>query len=654
MSDYPNLLSPITIGNVEIRNRILTSAHQTNLGEAHRPTDRMIAYHAERAKGGIGLIVLEGVRCHPTTRPARFNLIGWDRDALPDYRALVDEIHSHGAKTFAQLLHVGRVANPMETRLALWSASQVSVPGVFGGHTSVQTHAMTLAEIGELCEWYARCARNMIDAGFDGVEIHAGHGYLLQQFLSPLTNFREDDYGGDLRNRVRIAHEVVDAVRTELGPDPALGVRISADELTPGGLTTADTRKVARWFEDTGQIDYISVSHSTTVPFAHARQIADMSFPQAPFVHLAAEIKQALTRLPVFAVCRIIEPEIAEDVIASGKADLVCMVRAHLAEPHIANKLSEGRASDIRTCIGCNQGCIGRVNASQTIGCLTNPEAGRESELGSIVPARHKRSVVVVGGGPAGMEAARVAALRGHTVTLFERSESLGGQLNTLVRAPNRQDFAKFVGWLTRQLNALSVRVNLGVEADGGRIQAEEPDAVVLATGSVPALPSLPGLDDSPVTVLSADDVLHGRADDAGVVVLLDDDGHHKAASTAEYLAAGGAEVHLVTQADVVAWEITSVSRTPAIERLDALGVNRHPSHWFESIAGSTVHLGSGLDVPNVDAIVAVVPNRPRSTLADELTASGKYADVLMVGDCLAPRRAIEAVREGHVAGRAV
>ena len=657
LTDYPNLLSPIKIGNIEVRNRIVSSAYQTNLGESHRPTDRMIAYHAERARGGVGLIILEGIRAHPTTRPARYNLIAWDRSAIPSYRTLVDAIHEHGAGVFAQLLHLGRAANPMETRLPLWSASEISAPTVFGLNPSVQTHSMTVSEIRELCEWYARGASNMIEAGFDGIEVHAGHGYLIQQFLSPLTNLRSDEYGGNLRNRVRVALEVIDAVRTEIGSDPAFGVRISADELVPGGLTLADTTRIARWLEDTGQIDYVSVSHSTTVPYAHARQVADMSFPPASFVHFAEGIGDALAHLPVFTVCRIIDPALAESIIAEGKADLVCMARAHIAEPHIALKLAEGRAADIRQCIGCNQGCAGRINAGQSVGCLINAEAGRELELGQISAAPCPKTVVVIGGGLAGLEAARVAALRGHRVTLFEQSGRLGGQINTLVRAPHRGEFGKIVDWLTGQLDQLGVQVVLNTAVDTQRVHQEKPDAVIVATGSEPATPYLAGLEDSRIGTLSCDDVLLGRAEGVSVVVLLDEDGHHKSASTAEYLAGAGAVVHLVTRAESAAAEITSVSRTPALERLVAAGVIVHTESWFHEAQGSTVVLeatrgGELAEVTDVNLVVTAVANRRRAGLAEDLVESVEIPVVTVVGDCLAPRRALEALHEGHLAAR--
>ena len=656
---YPNLLSPIRIGNLDVRNRIVSSAYQTNLGEGYRPTERLIEYHVTRARGGVGLIVLEGIRVHPTTRPARYNLIGWEEESLDGYRRLVDSAHQHGAKVIAQLLHLGRAANPMETRLPIWSASQISAPAVFGLNTSVMTHAMTVAEIEEISDWYARCASNMVEAGFDGIEIHAGHGYLIQQFLSPLTNFRDDEYGGTLRNRARFASKVTESVSRAISSDKVLGIRISADELVDGGLTTTDTTQFARWLEESGKIDYISVSHSTTVPASHARQIADMSFPAAPFVKFATEVKQVVRSIPIFTVCRITDPDIAESIISEGKADLVCMARAHIADPEFGLKLSQGRESDIRHCIGCNQGCAGRINAGQPVGCLVNAEAGRELELGPVPHAATARSVVVVGGGVAGMEAARVAALRGHSVTLYEQKEELGGQVQTLVKAPSREDFGKIVVWLQEQLAKLEVRVVMSTMVDKQLLESSDAEAVVLATGSIPVLPTLPGLGTGGISLATPDDVLEGRVLAGPVVVLLDGDGHHKAASTAEYLAEKGSKVHLVTRAESVSPEITSVSRTLAIERLVDRGVIMHTSCWFDSARQTVVELtntttGGRFEVPDVSLVVAALPNRPSTVLEGSLEDLSGGVEIRVVGDCVAPRRALEAIEEGYLAGRAL
>ena len=497
-------------------------------------------------------------------------------------------------------------------------------------------------------------------AGMDGVEIHCAHGYLVQQFLSPLTNFRTDEYGGTLQNRTRFAIELIRAVRTAVGRDSVVGVRLTADELVPGGLTLEHTSQIARWFEETGDLDYLNVTHSTVEPMSHAQQVADMSWPDASFIHLTAAIKQATVGIPVFAVCRIIDPIVAEAIIADGRADMVCMTRAHIADAEIGRKLQQSRYDDIRQCIGCNQGCAGRVNHGQPIGCSINAEAGREYELESLGPASRRKSVAVVGEGPAGMEAARVAALRGHAVTLYEQRTQLGGQIATLVKAPHRQEFGKIVAWLENQIKKLSVCVNLEVEATPDRLLRDTHDAVIVATGSVPASPAIPGTGEVGSTrLVSVDDVLHLRVPAVSRAVLLDGDGHHKAASTAEFLAESGAEVHLVTRSAQVAPEITGYSQTPAIKRLLDRGVTLHTHSWIREVLGRRVILDSHLTddeviMDDVDLIVAAVPNRPASELYELLARDGRFRDVSAVGDCVAARRVTEAIREGHMAARSL
>ena len=395
---FPHLLSPVRVGNVEIRNRLVASAHATALPTERRPNRRLAAYHAARAKGGIGLIILENSRVHPTGRAGLIALEGWQEEHVPHYRMVADAVHEHGAKIFAQLHHPGRNANSQDTLLPVWAPSGIPVPWANPSGSNELPHEMTQEEIAELLRWWARCAVNMQRAGMDGVEIHGAHGFLIGQFLSQVTNHRKDEYGGTLANRARFPLAVARAVREAVGRDFAVGMRLSADELIPGGFGVEETKQVARWLEESGDLDFLNISHSVEyAAYSLSQQVADMSWPQGAYVHLAEAIKKATEGIPIFTVCRIVDPVLAEKIVEEGKADLVCMTRAHLADPEIGRKLMTGRAADIRPCIGCNQGCCGRaLIVGKPIGCAVNAEAGREEEWGSLPAAARPKNVVVI------------------------------------------------------------------------------------------------------------------------------------------------------------------------------------------------------------------------------------------------------------------
>ena len=654
-SQFPNLLSPIRIGNVEIRNRMLSSAHGTGMFQGHRPTPSLLGYHVARARGGIGLIIVQGTAVHPTAGTGLAGPIGWDEELVPAWRELADAVHEHGTKIIVQLLHPGKSANSLATMLPLWSAS--SVRSLSGNEMS---HAMTKDEIEELIDYYVRCAVNMKKAGMDGVEFHGAHGYIIQQFFSTVTNHRTDEYGGSMENRTRFGLELSHAVRQAVGRDFVVGMRISADELQPGGLTLKEMAPIAARLEEAGDLDFINVSHSVGGGMSFAQQQADMSWGQAPFVHLAEGIKKATKGIPIFTVCRIIDPTIAEGVIASGKADMVVMTRAHIADPEIGRKLMEGRPFDIRQCIGSNDGCGGRGHRGQPVGCTINPEAGREHELGPIVRVSNPMAVAVVGGGPGGMEAARVAAERGHVVALYERDARLGGQIKTATKVPYREEFGNMVAWLEYQLRRLNVVVKLETEATPATLYEEGAEAVIVATGSVPQLPQIPGIGESGIPALaSIDDVLEGRVQVGKRVLLLAADNHHKSASTAEFMAGKGAQVHVVTESETVASDITRTSRAPVIQRLKESRVVFHTDSWIKEVSERTVVLndlynGDETAVEDVDLVVGGKFNLPNTDLYDALKKDGRISHVVAVGDCVSPRKVIEAMREGHMAGRAV
>ena len=654
-SRFSHLLSPIRLGAVEVRNRMLISAHSSGMYQNNRPTPQNNAYHEARARGGVGLIIIQGTTVHPSSYGGLQSPVGYVDDAIPAWRVLADAVHRHGAKIFVQLLHFGKSGQSLATMLPLWSASRTKA---LSGNE--YTHAMTKGEIEEVIEGYAHSASIMKQAGMDGVELHGAHGYLIQQFLSPVTNHRTDEYGGSEENRARFALEVGDAVRASVGSDFAVGIRLSADELQPDGMTTKEMAPMAALLEEKGDFDFFNVSFSVGGGMPFAMQQADMTWEQAPFVHYAAEIKKATKGIPIFTVCRIIDPEIANDIVATGKADMCVMTRAHIADPDIGRKLMEGRPSDIRHCIGSNDGCGGRAHRGQPIGCSINPEAGRELELGPLTRAETPKSVAVVGGGPGGMEAARVAASRGHAVVLYEKASRLGGQLNTVAKVPTRGEFGNIVAWLELQLDRLGVVVRLDTEAAVEDLVNEGAEAVIVATGSAPQQPEIRGLRESGVpTLASIDDVIEGRVEVGKRAVLLAAENHHKSPNAADVMSAKGAEVHLVTRSEVVASDIIVTSRPPVIARMKENGVVFHREHWIKQVSERTavlaeVDTGEETVVEDVDTIVGGEFNAPSDSLYEALLEDGRIPTVVAVGDCVSARKVIEAMREGHLAARAL
>ena len=371
MTTFQYLFTPLQIGNVTVENRIVVMPHTTLLSTDHLIGDRHVAYYEERAKGGAGLIVVETLIVHPTSQPLMNEAFAYDEREVPRYRQLTAAVHAHGTKIFAQIAHGGRqLIDGSISGLPLWGVSPVAL-----SVASEVPHEMDEEEIAELIEAYARCATYVRDGGFDGVELHASHGYLIQQFFSPLSNTRTDRWGGALDNRMRFAFEVMSAVRRAVGKDFVLGMRLSADEFVPGGLTTDDTQEIARHLVATGQLDYLSVSAGMgQTPFLIT---CDMNFPPASQAYLAGLIREVSGDVPVFASQRVNDPILAEQILAEGQADMVGMTRALLCDPELPRKARAGLLDDIRACIACNQNCIGRIMQSKSIGCIQNAAVGR-------------------------------------------------------------------------------------------------------------------------------------------------------------------------------------------------------------------------------------------------------------------------------------
>lgn len=650
MTEFRYLFSPLRIGSLVVPCRIHFAAHMTNFAERHEIADRHIAYYEERARGGCGLITTEELTVHPTDQAYERLVDAFEPRVVPGFKRLTTAIHRYDTRIFAQLNHNGIQGDGKNSRLPVWGPSPGKDP-IF----RETAKEMEEEEIAECVAFFARSALHAAEGGFDGIELQLGHSSLIRQFLSPATNHREDRYGGSLENRMRFCLEIVSAIRRALGRAFPLGVRLNADEMHPrGGLTLRDAQEIARRLEADAQLDFFDLSLGT---FDHLFLVeGSMHTPLAYTVPLAAAIRSVVT-LPVFCTNRINDPHLAEKILENGHADMIGMVRALICDPELPNKAREGRFEDIRHCIACNQGCIGRMGLGFRLGCLQNPAVGEERDLGvgTLRPARAPKTVVIVGGGPAGLEAARVAALRKHRVVLFEREGELGGQNLVAGLAAGRQEITGVTRWLTGQIRKLDIDLRLGVEADVETVLREQPDAVVVATGSLPRPRPFPGTWTSPPVVTSVQ-VLTGRVETGQRVLLIDLEGHHQGTGTAEFLADRGKEVHVLTPALFVGGKLGPLQDLYlARQRLLRKGVTSTPDTAVLSIEGTTVkalnvYSNAMTDIEGYDTLVLVAGNAPCDGLYFAL--KGKVPELYRIGDCAAPRKTDAAILEGHRVGR--
>lgn len=652
------ILEPFPVGSLMLRNRVVLPGHTTNFGHANRPTERYAAYLAERARGGVGLIITEGIRVHPTSAGRHISLGSFGDESIEDYAFVVNAVKAHGAKIFAQLLHAGRQANGDATRTAAWAPSPVA-----WSSGAYPPHAMGHREIRTVVDAFGAAARRMQQAGFDGVEVHLGHGHLLQQFLSPATNLRDDEYGGSLSNRLRIAREVLQAI-TQAAPGLPIAFRVSANEFLPGGLEPAAVIEIVNELSNQVVPTYINVSHSAyQASWSLATQIADMDFPHAAFKGHAILFKAGCPGVPILAVCRLDSLKEAAELVENGEADLVGLVRPHIADPNLVLKAQSGPTHSQRSCLACNQACIQRVEQSLPISCVVNPEVGFEAEWSetrrhlALTPhAAMRTKVLVVGGGPAGMAAALAADSAGHDVTLMEAASQLGGQFVRAAAVPGRERLGLLTIDAERELRASTVRVLLEATADKSTFGADEWDEVIIATGSTPsqryADAGMMALD-----CWSAADVAAGKMDlPPGDIVLVDDEGTITGSGLAESLAKLGRTVHIVSANAGLASRVTTYSRLALVKRFIDLGVQVHLLATVENIGQGEMTLvspywKSALKLRNVAAIVDAGSARANDVLFRTLDAGGNAPRLHIVGDANAPRTAFEAVFEGRMAG---
>ncbi len=653
MAEFKLLFSPLRLGSVVVANRISFSAHLTNFGENNKISEKHVYYYRERARGGAGLIVTEELSVHPSDHPYEELVFAFAPDVIPGFKRLTQTIHRYETKIFAQLNHNGSQGDGSFTRKAVWGPSQTFDP-IFREWCK----EMELEEIEECVRSFAGAAKHCREGGFDGIEIQIGHSSLIRQFLSPLTNRREDEYGGNLDGRFRFCREVIEAVRRATGSDFTVGVRLNADEMHPrGGLTVKDAAEIARRLEATGLIDFVDLSIATFYNLYLVE--GSMHTPLAYTVPLASTIKSGVT-LPVFATNRINDPHLAERILADGHADMIGMVRALICDPDLPNKAREGRTGDIRHCVADNQGCIGRMGLGHGLSCIQNPAVGREGELGSdtLSPADRAKKVVVVGAGPAGLEAARVLALRGHSVILFEKGAKPGGQILIASKATGRSEIEGVSRWLIGQVSKLAnIELRLLTAATDQMVLDQNPDAVVVAAGSTPPEKPFPG-EYGPPTAVNLWQVLNEEVNLGERVVIVDMDGHHGCNATAEFLADRGKKVHILTPSLSIGSNLGPLQDFHLSRRRLALkNVTFTNDVAVLEIQGTVikcvqVYSGEFLEFADHDNIVFAARNQSVDHLYFSL--KGKVNELYRIGDCVAPRKLDSAILEGRMIGRII
>lgn len=639
---FPHLFEPLVLRGKRLKNRIMSSGHDTSMPTDNRVNAQLIAYHRARAEGGVGLIVLQVAGVHDSARYTSHVLMATDDACIDGYRELADICHAQGTVVLSQIFHPGREI--MESADGLLAVAY-SASGVPNERFRVMPRALDQAMIDEIVSGYAAAARRLHQAGIDGVEVVASHGYLPAQFLNPRVNRRTDDYNGVLEQRLRFLREIIAAVRAATDPQFIIGLRISADERDSEGLTESESLEAVQHLQT--QLDYVHIVAGTSASTGGAVHIVPpMAIAAAYLADAAATFKASLS-IPLFVTGRINQPQEAELILARGQADVCGMTRALICDPLMPAKTLDGRAEDVRACIACNQACIGHFHKGLPISCIQHPETGRELHFGNLQPTLKRRRIMVVGGGPAGMKAAAVAAQRGHDVTLFEASGQLGGQVLLAQLLPRRSEFGGASTNLQREMTLAGVRVLRNTRVDRALVEQQRPDHVIIATGAEPYWPAFER--GGELQVVDAWQVLRNQVTLGRSVVVVDWRCDWIGPGIAERLVRAGHQVQLAVNGTHCGENLPLYVRDQLAGELHRLGIPIIPYARLYGCDDSTVYLqhsasGEPMLLENIDSLVLCQGHQPVDTLGAELAGLMPFE---RIGDCLAPRTAEEAIYEG-------
>jgi 2,4-dienoyl-CoA reductase-like NADH-dependent reductase (Old Yellow Enzyme family) len=639
---FPHLFEPLQLRGKRLKNRIMSSGHDTSMPTDNRVNPQLIAYHRARAEGGVGLIVLQVAGVHDSARYTSHVLMATDDDCIEGYRELARTCHAHDTVVLSQIFHPGREI--MESADGLLAVAY-SASGVPNERFRVMPRALEASMIDEIVAGYAAAARRLYQAGIDGVEVVASHGYLPAQFLNPRVNRRTDGYNGGLEQRLRFLREIIAAVRAVTDEQFIIGLRICADERDAEGLTESESLEAVQSLQ--AQLDYVHIVAGTSASLGGAIHIVPpMAIAAAYLADEAATFKASLS-IPLFVTGRINQPQEAEEILARGQADVCGMTRALICDPLMPTKSLEGRVEDVRACIACNQACIGHFHKGLPISCIQHPETGRELMFSHLQPAQKRKRIMVVGGGPAGMKAAVVAAQRGHEVTLYEAGSQLGGQILLAQLLPRRSEFGGASTNLQREMELAGVRVVRNTRVDRALVEQAQPHHVIIATGAEPYWPNFE--QGGELQVVDAWQVLRDQVSLGRSVVVVDWRCDWIGPGIAERLVRAGHHVQLAVNGTHCGENLPLYVRDQLAGELHRLGIPIIPYARLYGCDDSTVYLqhtasGEPMLLEDIDSLVLCQGHQPVDTLGAQLQGLVPFD---RIGDCLAPRTAEEAIYEG-------